>query len=155
MWLKLHSRLLCLQPNFKKTPKACKSKFNDVYKAYKDDKQANSISGESRHTCKFYDAMDSWYHQNGSVLKHVSASSNDVPNDEGDAEEMKGESSEPTPPSATKQGKSTGKMKYQESALELMGQLVVNSKDMAQSMKEANGFMSNLDKHIEKLIDKL
>lgn len=77
MWLKLHYRLLCLCPNFKKTPKACKNKFNDPFKAYKDDKQANSISSEARHTCKFYDSMDTWYHHNGVVMKHISASSND------------------------------------------------------------------------------
>jgi len=89
------------------------------------------------------------------VLKHISASSNDLPNDEGDAEELKGKNSEPTPTSTTKQGKSTAKMKYQKSALELMGQLVVNSKDMAHSIKEANGFMSSLDKQMKRLIDKL
>jgi len=75
--------------------------------------------------------------------------------DEGDAKELTGESSEPTPPSTTKQGKSSGKIKYQESALELIRQLVVNSKNMVHNMKEANGFMSSLDKHIERLIDKL
>ena len=113
MWLKLHSRLLCLIPNFKKTPKACKSKFNDVYKAYKDDKQANNISGESRHTCKFYDSMDAWYHQNGFVLKHVSACSSDLPIAEDDAEDMKADTSEPAPPSSSKKGKSITKIKYQ------------------------------------------
>ena len=94
-------------------------------------------------------------HVNGSVLKHISASSNDLPSAEDDAEELKGENSEPAPaPStATKSGKSIAKIK--ENALELIGQLVVNSKDMAHSMKEANGFMSSLDKHIERLIEKL
>ena len=77
MLLKLHSWHLCLCPNFKKTPKACKSKFSEVFKAYKDDKQANSISGEVRHTCKFYNAMDTWYHQNGAVMKHISGSSSE------------------------------------------------------------------------------
>ena len=155
MWLKLHSRLLCLQPTFKKTPKACKSKFNDVYNAYKDDKLANNISGESRHTCKFYDSMGTWYHQNGSVLKHVSASSSDMPYREGDGEEVKVENLDPMPPSTSKLAKSGGKIKYQESALEIMGQLAVSSQNMAESMKEATGFMSNLDRHIERLIEKL
>ena len=91
------------------------------------------------------------------MLKYISASSNDLPSVEDDAEELKGESSEPapTPSTATKSGKSIPKIKYQENALELMGQLVVNSKDMAHSMKEANGFMSSLDKHIQRLIEKL
>ena len=126
-----------------------------MYKAYKDDKQANNISGESRHTCKFYDSMDAWYHQNGSVLKHVSACSSDLPIAEDDAEDLKAYTSEPTPPSSSKIGKSITKIKYQESALELMGQMVVNSKDMTQTMKDANGFMSSLDKHMERLIEKL
>lgn len=76
MWLKLYSRLLYLCPNLK-TLKAYKNKFSEVFKAYKDDKQANSISWEARRTYKFYDAMDTWYHHNGAVMKHSSASSSD------------------------------------------------------------------------------
>ena len=60
---------------------------------------------------------------------------------------MKANTSEPAPPSSSKKGKSITKIKYQESALELMGQMVVNGKDVAQSMKDANGFMNSLDKH--------
>ena len=74
-----------------KNTKACKSKFNEVFQAYKDGKQANSISGEARHTCKFYDAMDTWYHQNGVVMKHISASSNDNGYIGGGSQEMKKE----------------------------------------------------------------
>ena len=89
------------------------------------------------------------------MLKHVSASSSDMPYGEGDGEEVKVEDLDPTPPSTSKLAKSGGKIKYQESALEIMGQLAVSSKNMAESMKEATRFMSNLDRHMERLIDKL
>ena len=155
MWLKLHSRLLCLCPSFKKTPKACKSKFSEVFKAYKDDKQANSISGEARHTCKFYDAMDTWYHQNGAVMKHILASSTDNVETGCGSGEIKKEESEDSSKISSSTRKVSGKVTYQEKALDLISQLVVNSQDMAKSMQVASGFMSNLDKHIEKLIEKL
>ena len=155
MWLKLHSRLLCLCPNFKKTPKACKSKFSEVFKAYKDDKQANSISGETRHTCKFYDAMDTWYHQNGAVMKHISASSSDNGDIGGGSQEMKKENPEDNSKISSSARKVSGKIAYQEKALDLISQLVVNCQDMAKSMQVASGSMSNLNKHIEKLIEKL
>jgi hypothetical protein len=54
--------ILCLFANFKKTSKAWKNKSSKIIKAYKDDKLTNSISGDARHTYKFYDAMDTSYH---------------------------------------------------------------------------------------------
>ncbi|KAG0572580.1 hypothetical protein KC19_VG107200 [Ceratodon purpureus] len=155
MWLKLHSGLLCLIPNFKKTQKACKNKFLDVLKTYKEDKQANSISGESRHTCKFYDAMDTWYHHNGAVVKHISASIDDTGKSHATGEEDKEENEESMPTSTTTETKLPTKMKFQEKSLNLISQLVDNSKNMAHSMEVANGFMGNLDRHMEKLIEKL
>jgi len=37
-------------------------KFNAIYKQYKDDKIADEISGNDRHECPFYDALDIWWH---------------------------------------------------------------------------------------------
>ena len=45
-----------------------------------------------------------------------------------------------------------GKIKYQEKNLELISQLVINNNNMTKSMLVANKFMSNLDKHIDRLI---
>lgn len=46
-------------------------------------------------------------------------------------------------------------MVYQEKTLELISQLVVNRNDIANNMQVASAFMSNLDKHIERIIEKL
>lgn len=90
MWLKLYSRLLCLCPKFfLKTPKACKSKFSEIFKAYKDDKEANSISRDVRHTCKFYNATDTWCHEIGTMMKHISTSSSDNVDIGCDSQELK------------------------------------------------------------------
>ena len=55
MWHKLHARLLSQIPTLKKLPVAVKKKFNSLFKAYKENKLANNVSGESRHDCKYYD----------------------------------------------------------------------------------------------------
>lgn len=46
-------------------------------------------------------------------------------------------------------------MVYQEKAFELISQLVVNNNDIAKSMQVASRFISNLGKHIKRLIKKL
>jgi len=56
-------------PGFSKTSIAYKHKFNPIYKQYKEDKIANEISSNDRHECPFYDALDSWWHQSGNVMK--------------------------------------------------------------------------------------
>ena len=50
---------------------------------------------------------------------------------------------------------SKGRKIYQDQTLEIIGQLVVNSKDMAQSMRVANEEMADFDRLMERLIDKL
>jgi hypothetical protein len=38
-------------------------------KQYKDDKITNGILGNDCYECPFYDALDSWWHQSGNVMK--------------------------------------------------------------------------------------
>ena len=75
-WLKLHGCLIAVIPGLNRTSEGCKKKFNTLYKLYKEDKLANGISGSDRHACKFYDSFDQWWHQTGTVIKHVTASAN-------------------------------------------------------------------------------
>jgi hypothetical protein len=77
VWVKLHARMLALIHGLNRSVEACKKKFNTLFKQYKVDKMANSVSGEGHHECKFYDSTDQWWHQTGTVMKHVSASAND------------------------------------------------------------------------------
>lgn len=152
MWLKLYSRLLCLCPNFfLKTPKACKSKFSEIFKAYKDDKEANSISRDVRHTCKFYNATDTWCHEIGTMMKHISTSSSDNVDIGCDSQELKIKESKDSSKHASSAKKCQKKKFYQKKTLEFISRLVVNSKDIAKNMQVASGFMSNLDKHMKKL----
>jgi len=44
----------------------------------KDDKITNGISSNDCHECPFYDALNSWWHQSGNVMKHISASINEI-----------------------------------------------------------------------------
>jgi hypothetical protein len=61
-----------------RTSITCKRKFNSIYKQYKNDKIANGISDNDRHECLFYAALNSWRHQSGNVMKHVSAFANEI-----------------------------------------------------------------------------
>jgi len=58
---------------FSRTAEACQKKFEIVFKSYKEDKLANSVLGNDKYECKFYDSLDQWWHLAGSVMKHVSA----------------------------------------------------------------------------------
>lgn len=77
MWLKLHARMVALICGFTQTVVACKKKFNAIYKQYKEDKIAIGILGNDRHECRFCESMEQWWHQNGNVMKHITASAND------------------------------------------------------------------------------
>jgi hypothetical protein len=70
--------MLATFSGFSKIPIACKHKFNASYKQYKNDKIVNGISSNDHHECPFYDALDSWWHRNGNVMKHVSASTTKI-----------------------------------------------------------------------------
>ncbi len=55
-----------------------KWKFNAIYKKYKDDKNAKRILGNDHHECPFYDALDSWWHHSGNVMKDVNVFANEI-----------------------------------------------------------------------------
>jgi hypothetical protein len=54
---------------------SCKRPF---FLIVKNDKITNGILGNHCHECPFYDALDSWWHQSGNVMKHVSVSINEI-----------------------------------------------------------------------------
>ena len=43
---------------FSHTAEAYRKIFDIVFNSYKEDKLANSVSGNDRHECKFYDSLD-------------------------------------------------------------------------------------------------
>jgi transcription elongation factor GreA-like protein len=78
MWAKLHARLLCMVPNFKKTWKVCKNKFRNLFTNYKEAKAKNNILWQGQHDCKYYNSFEEWWSEYGSVMKHVSATTNNT-----------------------------------------------------------------------------
>ncbi len=44
----------------------------------KDHIQIGPISSNHCHECPFYDALNSWWHWNGDVMKHVSIFANEI-----------------------------------------------------------------------------
>jgi hypothetical protein len=70
--------MLASIPGFSRTLIFCKQKFNAIYKQYNYDKIANENLGIECHECPFYDALNSWWHQSGNVMKHVSTFFNET-----------------------------------------------------------------------------
>ena len=59
-WLKLHACLIAVIPGLNRMAKACKKKFNSLYKLYKGNKLAKVILDSDRHACKFYNSFYQW-----------------------------------------------------------------------------------------------
>ncbi len=60
------------------SPIAYKQTFNEIYKLYKDEKITNEILENDHHEWPFNDALDSWWHQNKNVMKHVNVFINEI-----------------------------------------------------------------------------
>lgn len=142
-------------PGFSRTAEACRKKFEMVFKQYKEDKLANSISGNGRHECKFYDSIDHWWHQAGSVMKHVSATtmeSTSVGLQENSANEdvlQQVSTIQPEPSSASK------KNKFQDQALHYFGKMVDNGVAMLDHFAKTNELLQKVDQQMDRLIEKL
>ena len=48
-------------------------KYENLFKAYKEDKIINGISRNVHHESKSFDTMDKWWHQAKQAMKHVFA----------------------------------------------------------------------------------
>ena len=72
-WTRLHARMVVMLPKFNQSTTTCRKKHENLFKAYKEDKMTNGISGNARHESKFFNIMDEWWHQTGQVMKHVLA----------------------------------------------------------------------------------
>ncbi|XP_024382268.1 uncharacterized protein [Physcomitrium patens] len=77
MWSKLQMRMVSLIPGFQRSGLACQRKFNALIKQHKKDILELKESGRERYNYRFYDILDRWWHTNGTVMKHVTASPND------------------------------------------------------------------------------
>lgn len=77
MWSKLQIRMTSLISGFTRSGLACQRKFNALIKQHKKDVLELKESGRDHHNYKFFDILDRWWHTNGTVMKHVTASPNE------------------------------------------------------------------------------
>ncbi|MCO5602628.1 hypothetical protein L7F22_056762 [Adiantum nelumboides] len=76
LWAKIASRLASTYHDFDKDSGACRKKWAVVLAQYRLDKAHNATSGNDRkHTCKWYDSMDEYYHDRAQVnyVSHASS----------------------------------------------------------------------------------
>ncbi|MCO5591507.1 hypothetical protein L7F22_045491 [Adiantum nelumboides] len=73
---KVATKLAGIYPEFDKDSESCRKKWQAVLAKYRVDKAHNSISGNDRkHTCKWFDVVDEYYHDRATVtpLSHASS----------------------------------------------------------------------------------
>ena len=152
--------MLAAIPGFSRTIEGCRKKFENIFKSYKEEKLANSISGNNTHECKFYDSLDQWWHQARSVLKHVSATTTDNANvdAQNDDEEVGYDASENLSHEGACQSKPSQppkKKKFRDQALVYFGKMVDNGVAMLNHFAKTNELLGKIDQQMEHLIDKL
>ena len=151
--------MLAAIPGFSRTTERYRKKF-DIFKFYKEDKLANSISGNNRHECKFYDSLDQWWYQVGFVLKHVSATTTNNANvdAQNDEEEVGCDASKNLSHEGACQSKHSPppkKKKFHNQALVYFGKMVDNGAAMLDHFAKTNELLGKIDQQMEHLIDKL
>lgn len=147
--------MLAVIPGLNRTAEACKKKFNILFKQYRHDKIANGVSGSDRKECKFYDAFDQWWHQTGTISKHVTSTASDNTPFQAsqDSEERvgKGQNSATTTSSSQKQTKKN----FQDQTLGMFTQMVDNSTIMVRNFEKTNALLEKVERQMDRLIDKL
>ena len=154
-WLKLHARLIAVIPGLNRTSEGCKKKFNTLYKLYKEDKLANGISGSDRHACKFYDSFDQWWHQTGTVMKHVTTSANDSVSLDDSTTENENDSPIPATTTTPNSTSKVDKRNFQERCYGVFVQMAENSSIMVKNFEKTNALLERVDQQMDRLIDKL
>ncbi|MCO5580529.1 hypothetical protein L7F22_034397 [Adiantum nelumboides] len=80
LWAKVATKLAGIYPDFDKDSESCRKKWQAVLAKYRVDKAHNSICGNDRkHTCKWFDVVDEYYHDRATTtpLSHASSSTMD------------------------------------------------------------------------------
>ena len=142
-WTRLHARIVVMLLKLNRSATACRKKYENLFKAYKEDKMANEISRNACHESKLFDAMDEWWHQTVQIMKHVSATitSHEV-------ESLT--TTILTPPSTSK-----GKGNFQERAIGIFEKIIENSTNLMKYFERNNEHLQNLDNEFDRLINKL
>ena len=85
-WSRLHTKLICMYPDFTKDSEACRKKWAAIYNDYKDDKAMNAKSGSHRlEKCRWYLLVDEFMHDKANVVSHAHASATNPDGSKGGA----------------------------------------------------------------------
>jgi hypothetical protein len=151
-WLKLHSRMTAIIPGLNRKSEACKKKFNVLYKQSRLDKMANGISRSYRKEWKYYEAFDQWWHQIGTVKKHVTVSANESNSVQDIIKESeKRQSLDGNTNSSVK----FGKKNFQEQTYGLFTQMVKNNSVIVKNFDKTNALLEKVEPQMDRLINKL
>ncbi|MCO5609221.1 hypothetical protein L7F22_063444 [Adiantum nelumboides] len=80
LWAKVATKLAGIYLEFDKDSENCRKKWQAVLAKYRVDKAHNYIFGnDKKHTCKWSDVVDEYYHDRATVtpLSHASSSTMD------------------------------------------------------------------------------
>ncbi|MCO5547013.1 hypothetical protein L7F22_000453 [Adiantum nelumboides] len=141
LWAKVATQLAVAYPDFDKDSEGCKKKFQAVLTQYKIDKTHNAIfDNDRRHTCRWYDVIDEYYHDRATSipLSHASSITQDDPMEPSEGESTnKGE--KPPLSIASKKGTTP---KYEES----IAQMADTVKDLLKYLKDSSNRQDALDR---------
>jgi hypothetical protein len=165
MWSKVHNRMLLEYPGFTRSSLACKKKFNNLMKQYKEIR-SKDLSAEARlgRGFKFYDCLDQWWQNNAKLVKHTGASTNEsdlplgtlvestttikVKEDDGPKLEIE-ESCAP------KSQRKQVQVKDVSNIYGTFSKMVENSTIMVNHFAKTSALLEKMDAHMDRLIDKL
>lgn len=165
MWSKVHNRMLLECPGFTRSSLACKKKFNNLMKQYKEIRSRDLSAGlRLGRGFKFYDFLDQWWQNNAKLVKHTGASTNvsDLPvgtlvesttaikvREDNDPKIQIEESC--TPKSQRKQVQ----VKDVSNIYGTFSKMVENSTIMVNHFAKTSALLEKMDAHMDRLIDKL
>ena len=152
-WTRLHARMVVMLPKFNRSAIACRKKHENLFKAYKEDKMTNGISGNARHENKIFDAMDEWWHQTRQVMKHVSATT--ASHEENQTNSTPDEVESLTTTIPTSPSTSKGKGNFQKRAIGIFEKMAENNTNLMKCFERNNELLQNLDNQFDHLINKL
>lgn len=147
--------MLAVIPGLNRTSEACKKKFNILFKQYRLDKIANGVSGSDRKECKFYDAFDQWWHQTGTISKHVTSTASDTTPFQASQDSEEGVEKDQKSATTTNSSQKQTKKNFQDQTLGMFTQMIENSTIMVRNFEKTNALLEKVERQMDRLIDKL
>ncbi|MCO5604887.1 hypothetical protein L7F22_059061 [Adiantum nelumboides] len=141
LWAKVATQLATTYADFDKNSEGCRKKFQAVLARYRIDKTHNAIFGnDNRHTCRWYDAVDEYYHDQATSipLSHAFSITQEDPIEPGEGESTK-EHEKPLLFVASKKGTTP---KYEQSIAQTMD----TGKDLLEYLKDSSNHQDALER---------